>query len=229
MAAEVTGTPVALALGSSATPGAQNITVPADAEGVVIFWAWWKTSPDYGLSSMSSNFSGTFTNGEISGTSNDNALGISYADVTSTGSKTITPVWTEAPNEQGPLFIVAFVKGIAASWVRDVDYDDAGSSSGNASVILDSSTDDLVIGFDFRSAVTAPGNPTGWTSLQTQENIAVISARVRSADSPGASTTTVDSENEIWSGVSGISIIAAAAAAALTPSRIHPMRFLGVR
>lgn len=203
MTATVTGTPVAIALSLTATPGAQNITVPADAEGVVVFWAYWLNATGYGLTSMSSTFSGTFTSVELAGTSIESATGISYAAVTSTGAKTITPVWNNTPSE-GPTFIVAFVKGInTADWVRDTGLD---SRSGETAVsaTVDSATTDLVLSLD-QKYDAIPGLETGWTSLQTQSN-GSEGARLRSADSPGASTTTATIQNPYYSTIAVISI-----------------------
>lgn len=199
---------VILTPGSSATPGAQAITVPADAQGVVVFTRGYPAP----TLSLTSNFAGTFT--IVQDTGNE-ITSVSYAPVTSTGSKTLTPSWTTGPTE-GPLFIVAFIKDIDNSsigaWIRDSDAlanDVTGSAFG---LTVDSTTIDLVLAFDtqYNTGLTVPADESGWTSITTQ-GINSDAGRLRSADSPGASTTTATTQGTSYRGMAIVSIIGAGA------------------
>lgn len=182
MQATVIGSPVLLSPGQVTSPGAQAITVPADAEGVLVFTGLWDTN----LASLTSNFSSAFTL-VLSPTDSFNDGAVSYARVTSTGSKTITPVWSALPGE-GPIFYVVFVKDIpkTGAWIRAADaQNDAGG--GAFTLNIASRTTDLVLGFDIDD-FAPPANQSGWTSLASAL-VSVTSGRLRSLDAPGATTS----------------------------------------
>lgn len=206
--AALTGTPIALALGTSATPGAQAVTVPGDAQAVVVLWAYWGTADGQGILSLGSNFASTFTIAELNGgqiVANAAAVGVAYATVTSTGSKTITPTWDAAPS-YGPVFMLAWIKGInTGDWVRATNNDHR-SGGTTSSAAVSSAATDLVLALDHRAEATSPGTEAGWTSHLIQQDIQGASGRLRTADSPGASTTTATAQNLSWSTISIISI-----------------------
>lgn len=198
---------VALALGTSATPGAQAITVPSDAQIVVVNHHLWIN--DGSALSLSSSFAGTFTILQDSALSESG--GVSYAVVSSIGSQTITPTWSNAPSE-GPIFTVSFFKNVNTSdFVRDTDLQVLDSSGSAATITLTTTADDFVLALDsqYDSGQAIPANPSGWTSLVTS-GINGDGARLRSADSPGASTTTVTGQSTSFSAVTGIAIKPAA-------------------
>jgi hypothetical protein len=198
---------VAIQLGTSASPGAQSITVPSDAEGVLVFT---RNNNNANVVSLTSSFAGTFTrynNSSGEGTS------VSVAAVTSTGSQTITPSWTGTVGE-GPLFVVAFVKDVDTSsvgaWVRDTftEFD-------NASLVgaVDSTADDLVLVFDSQYGFgDPPAAASGWTSRLAVgpgfENNAEL-GRLSTANSPGSSTTSYTSQGNDFDCLAMISLIGA--------------------
>lgn len=205
--AVVIGTPTHIALSTSSTPGAQNITVPSDAKLAVVMWCFHRTGT-HGLSSLTSDFTGTFTNFELgtSGTSSK-AVGVSYADVTSTGSKTITPAWTGtiASGDGGPIFYVIFVKG------HNIGNPTEGTPQfarrtvgGTAAITLTSQTTSLVLALD-NNNTTAPATETGYTSLATVVNNG-IGGNLRRANTPGASTTAADDQGGDYSAIGGVAI-----------------------
>lgn len=202
--ATVTGTPIVLSLGTSATPGAQSITVPPDAQGVLVF------SRNYQgrTLTLSSSFAGSFTSTEDTG---DEITGVHYAAVSSTGAQTLTPEWSGAITD-GPLFVIAFVKGIdnssPSNWIRDTDAQ-ANDVIGSAfSLTVDSTANDVVLAFDSQyssAGANTPANESGWTSLQTTVNNNET-GRLRSADTPGSSTTSATTQGTEYRGLAVVSI-----------------------
>jgi len=193
-----------LVLGTSATPGAQAITVPADAQVVVV------TSRNYSASgvdlSLTSNFTGTFTTTQDSNGGTERTT-VSHAVVSSTGSKTITPVWTNAPAE-GPLFFITFIKNVNTSdYYRASDAIALDSTGSTASRTVASTANDLVLALEshYDAGQAIPGTVSGWTSISTQGNNSE-GGRLSTADSPGASTTTFTGGSTSYDGVSIIAI-----------------------
>jgi hypothetical protein len=215
MAAPVlTGTPVALALGTSATPGAQSITVPSDAQLCVVAWCMWEGGSSGTLTSLASTaVGGGFTRVQTPTTANNANVGVAYGLVTATGSQTVTPTWNAAI-QQGPEFCVVFVKGVdTAAAVLDAQSGASVTLSGSVSLSLTSATDALVLQFDTKDdqtgGATSPGTPSGWTSLSAFGGNQLYS-RLSSADTPGASTTTATTQATLsYSTLSAISIKAA--------------------
>ena len=202
--AAITGTPANLTLSTSATPGAQSITVPSDAEGVLFFWSAYA----FDLSSLTSNFTDTFT---LVKTGNDglaDGVGVAYARVTSTGSKTVTPVWGGAQTN-GPVFWTVFVKNIPASgtWVRGYDTQHSPNDPSSALVgTVSSTTTDVVIAYDEQFQSTVPAAESGWTSLGTV-TVNNYNSRLSKADSPGASTTSFSGNGTAYPVMGLVSII----------------------
>ena len=208
MQAQIIGSPVVLTPGTSATPGAQAITVPADAEGVLVFWSGYLGTTGADLTSLTSDFSGAFTLDSIAANSGTGTsfTGVGYARVSSVGSKTLTPVWS-ATVVEGPLLVAVFVKNIPKSgaWIRDTVADaDAGAT---ASVgVVSSAVSDLVLAFE-QKFDAVPALESGWTSLATVGVTNSEGGRVRSADSPGAATTTATTQGSYYSSVAVASVM----------------------
>jgi hypothetical protein len=212
MPAEVIGTPQTLDVGQTAAPGAQSVTVPADAEYAAFFFGGWYDSGSAVLDSLTSNFAGTWTITQSSGAT---VTGVAVAEVTSTGSRTITPVWATVLS-QGPAVILAFIRNVdSADPVRDTA---ALTDSGVMSLSVDSSASDLVLALESYAGSSAPDNQTGWTSLQTQvlTNGVSIGARLRSADSPGVATTTATTQATFFPRLAMVSFREGAAPSGVT-------------
>lgn len=201
---------VALNASGSLNPGPLAITVPADAQGVLVFTRAFN-NPNL---SITSSFTGAFAVSQDTGTER---TAVARAPVTATGAQTISPTWTVIPSE-GPLFVVAFVKGIDtssfATWVRGVGVraDDAVGSAFGLSVA--SAAADLVLAFDSRYSATQtpPADEAGWTSRFTQ-GFSGNGGRLRSANSPGAATTTANTQGDQYRGLGLVSIMGSAAGA----------------
>lgn len=176
-----------IALGTSATPGAQNLTVPSDAQLVVVHAANYASAGDSTLS-LSSNFAGTFTVYNDGDTFGDSVY-VAYALVSSTGAKTITPTWSNALTG-GPLFFVSYIKDIdTAAYLRDAGVYSTGSSSATASDTLATRANDLLLVLD-KDGASLPGAISGYSSQATQTNNAEY-GRLQTCNAPGASATTI--------------------------------------
>ena len=200
---------VALNLGTSATPGAQTITVPADAQLVVVH-ATSYTSGGLTLS-ISSNFSGSFTT-TTAGDGSDKCH-IAYAVVSSTGTKTITPVWSAAVTD-GPIFVVTFVNNVNTSdFLREAKAYNVNTQGSTTNTTITSTVSDLVLALERQSfTTTAPTVMSGFTSITTS-GINNLGTRLQSCNAPGATTTTLQSSGTDFPGFAAISIKAAAAGA----------------
>lgn len=198
----VIGSPVALTI-TTANPGAIAITVPTGALGVIVQF---RANYDSSNFSLTSSFSGTFTS--VTPTSGFTVRTF-YAAVTSTGSQTITPDFGTYLAE-GPVFFVTFVDSVDTSgtWIRDAECEET------SSITVNSSTTDTVIAMDNWSTGSAaiPPNETGWTSLVTQAQ-GNLGARLRVANSPGASTTTATAQTGAGGAFSGLSVVSVITAA----------------
>lgn len=198
---------VQLTLGSSATPGAQAVTVPSDAQAVVILSGVTSTNtPTNPFLSLTSSFAGTFT--VTNPTNNRNIAAVGYAVVNSTGSQTITPVWNETVQE-GPTFWVLFIKNINPSdFVRSVGVNATGAGTGNATTTINSSGTDLLLAIDTQD-VDIPTTISGYTSLGSAVVLGSLyeeGSRIQQCNSPGTSTTTVTGTGTVYAAVAAISL-----------------------
>lgn len=194
-----------IALGQVASPGAQNVTVPSDAQVVVVHFSRYAASAS--TLSLTSNFAGTFT--IVQDATIDEGGGVAFAVISSTGAKTITPSWSSAPSE-GPLFFVSYIKDVdtAAGFVRSIQNqvrEDTGTTA--ATVDLASRDVDLVLALDktFNASETVPSNPAGWTSLATQGNVDEA-GRLRSLDAPNDGENTITGQTNTYSAILAIAL-----------------------
>lgn len=193
---------VALNLGTSATPGAQTITVPASAQLVIVHASTYASG---GLTlSLSSDFAGTFTT-TTAGDGSDKCH-IAYAVVSSTGTKTITPVWSAAVTD-GPIFVVTFVNNVNTSdFLREAKAYNVNTQGSTTSTTITSSVSDLVLALERQALTTAiPTTMSGFTSITTS-GINNIGTRLQSCDAPGSATTTLQSSGTDFPGFAAISI-----------------------
>jgi hypothetical protein len=189
-----------ITLSTSATPGAQNIVIPPTAQLVVVHFSAFNASSQ-SLSSLTSTGTSAFTIVQDTGTE---ISGVAYAVVTSTGAKTITPVWSGAPGE-GPLFFISYIEGINTSnYFRDAAASGLETSGSSASVTINTSTTDLVIAHN-KSDTSLPATISGFTSQNTQNNNLEF-GRLQTANTPGSSTTTITGTSTNWDGIAAISI-----------------------
>lgn len=182
---------VTVSVGTSATPGAQAVTVPSDATGVVLF-AGQYSGAGASMSGLTSTF-GTFSGGnktEFPSTPVINGVLSWWANVTATGSQTFTPVWTNALL-QGPAICLAFFKDLDSTWVRDTG--SVQSDYSTASDTLTTAVGDIVIRYETQDGGTAPGTASGWTSQSTPSQNSIgarVSTIVAAGTTQGATTVT---------------------------------------
>ena len=199
--ARVTGTPQYFGIGGVANPAGQSINVPADAQACAVWWEGYDSQGDT-LATLSLTGADAFTIRHDVPTSGDVSCGgMAVALVNTTGSQTIDWSWDGTP-EYGPGVHVCFLADIdTANLVRDSDIAVTGDAV-NATVTIDSSVTDCVVGLDSRYSpanTEIPPNATGWTSLST--GIVVNrGSRLRQLDSPGA-TSTINSEDDSYATV----------------------------
>lgn len=190
-----------IALGTSATPGAQSITVPSDAQLVVVQATTYSAG---GLTlSLASSFAGTFTT-TTSGDGSDKCH-IAYALISGTGSQTITPTWSGAVTD-GPVFVVSFVKGInTGDFLREARAYNWNIQGSTGSTSIATGLNDLLLVLDRQATTPAPNAMSGYTSITTQVNNN-IGGRVQTCNAPGTSSTTVTTVGTEFPGLSMISI-----------------------
>jgi hypothetical protein len=188
-------------LGTSGTPGAKSITVPADAQAVVVHFHM--GSGGSNALSISSDFAGAFT---IADSSAQNGCSLGYAVVSSTGAKNLTLSWTQTALE-GPSVYISFIKNISTSdWVREVAVVGNDTNGTSATNVFDTSADDLLLVVNDQDGGTIPTTISGFTSLATTGGAYSLPSRLQSCDSPGATTTTVTGTTTNFDVLSGISI-----------------------
>lgn len=217
-------------LGTSATPSPVSMTVPSGAQYVVVLGCASGNNVDAGaLSSITGNFTGTWTASERNSTPTAVATFAAYAPVTSTGaSKTITVVWDNSHTLAGTGVYVCFVQGVDPTTpvlqVAHAGATGTGSTAGTATV--SSETTGLVLAVDMRLDTSAadvyPANESGYTSLLANKLTSAYGmyTRLRNATSPGPSTTSATTQTTNASALSIVSLKAAPAGPAPSNSAL---------
>lgn len=206
MAATLTGTPIAWTSG--------NITVPSDCTAIYLFWSYFSGSGQGGIGSESIGGVPANSKSVKAGNTYYMSGGVAVWYNPPTGSQSVSITWSPVVDyDIGPTAIFVFVKDGDTTGFRDAEasYGEVGQS-----VTIDSASTDLVIKAASAYDASMPPAGTGWTSRQTQNK--VLETRVSTADSPGAATTTANSEmTGIYTVIVAVSIKAATAAASLLP------------
>ncbi len=201
---------VNLTPGTSASPGAQSVTVPSDATHALLHWSAFMDGVNPGLlTGLTSNF-GTWTRQQFNGAGISpnywNNTGTAWAAVTATGSRTITPTWTTGLYV-APVFMISFWKDVNPTTpVLDQDALSEDDEVNAPSITLTSTADCAVVALDAAPLGSPPSNPAGWTSRLTMTSGDGHSGRLREANSPGASTTTATCVSAFYSTISAISL-----------------------
>jgi len=203
MAVTLTGTPTAVTWAGGTDPTPQNVTIPGDATAVYMLWTYWNATAGSGLSTVTLNSNSPDETFEIVTTSAETATGVAVWYNPSTGSQSLDVTWDASPTE-GATTIVAYVKGGETVGWRDADAAHAQDVTA-VSVTLTTVATDLVLKHDQKFCGSIPSTSTGWTSQQTQSNSSECT-KTSSADSPGASTTVCDSEDEFYSSIVAVAI-----------------------
>ena len=208
----VIGTPTAINVGQAASPGAQAITVPANAQFVVVFYGCY--APSGAALTLTSTFASFTIVEDI--ILNDGTAGIAYGYVTATGAQTLTPSWGTALS-QGPAVIVAFFEGVHPSVPAYATFARAGN--GGFSDTIASLETTPVFSLETAAIAAPPGTPSGWTSLQTQTVASSIdcAARLSRANTPGVPTTALVTQATNFARISAIALSPAPAGISFVP------------
>lgn len=206
---------VTLAPGTSATPGAQSITVPTGATGAIAFWG------DYGAFSGMTGLTCTFgtpnsanrhQTPSIGGT--HNGTGLWAFDVTATGSQTITPVWSNTI-VQGPALTVVFYKDLDANWKDSARFATNHNQYAAASGSVTAETDAEILVFETQDGGTAPSVPSGRTLVQNRSENA-IGGVFYTVNSPAAGSNSISSGNTNFPGIAIASVKGASGGGGVT-------------
>jgi hypothetical protein len=227
MPATLTGTPVAINWASGATPAAQNVTIPSDATGVYMSWAYDGVDANgHGLASATLN-GNTFTRaGELPTAAGFYpATGLAFWYTPATGVRSLQVSWDIAPVE-GPTCIVFFTKDGPSDGWRDLVFDhdiDANAVSATLTTVVG----ELCVKFDqrFDGSENPPTLTSGWTNGATGGN---VDEGCRLSYITATATTQVcASENESYSSIVAVSIPEFTAGSPSTPDQLlnmPPMR-----
>jgi len=197
---------VGLSIGTDPVPGPQNISVPSDAEGILVFWYGYYSAPGDPLTTMTSTAAGVFTSQQLNTDHlSFNVVGFSAARITAVGAQTITPEWASGwSGGAEPTFIVAFVKSIppSGSWLRDFVLQQVGS--GTITEVVSSQVEDLILVLDANDSSfgSPPADIENWTSRLVQ-----AASRLSNVDVVGDPSTTVAGNASSFAGLAAVSII----------------------
>ena len=190
-----------------ATTSGGTVTVPTGAQGVVAFHTHYAATNGSSLATISLGGASSFTIANDIGVvaaTGANSQSVSYATISSTGSQTFSFSLDHAAAE-GPIFCLVFVNGINTSdWIRQTAAQ-AQPGTTNPTGTVNSSTTDMVLGFN-QKFNAIPATVTGWTSQATQAVTNSEAARLNTANSLGATTTTFTATSSDFSSVGVVSI-----------------------
>lgn len=169
----VIGAPQFFSLGETTTPGAQTIVVPEFAEKVAIFF--YETddagTPDSTLSTLVSDFAGTFTIEKKTAVTVAQAVAVATADVVNFGSgRTFTPTFAAVNIVAGAGCWVVFLQDAADLALAVEQAGGTGATAGTASAA--GIANGLAIAVDTRldpATGNYPANQSGWTSRGTNQ------------------------------------------------------------
>ncbi len=188
------------------TTSGGSVTVPSGAQGVIAFVTHYNAGSS--LNTISLGGASSFTIAQnLSSTGTPNfytGQALAHATISSTGSQTFSFSFTGGAPTEGPTIGLVFVDGIDTSdWIRATDADQQTGST-NPSSSVTSNTTDLVIASD-QKYNTIPDSISGWTSQGTVTNNSE-GARISTANSSGASSTTFTATNSDYSTTALVSI-----------------------
>jgi len=173
-----------------------SLTIPADTTAIYFFWAYFYNGDGQGLNVASTTIATVASDEqhETPGSTVETGTGVAAwynGTCHAAGSATFAWAFDQTPSE-GPVMAIVYVKGGNTSTWTDVGSDQGGIELA-VSVQVDSATTSLVIAFNQRYNAT-PDLPSGWTNVMTTAAGAGEYARLSYATTPGATTTSFDSE-----------------------------------
>lgn len=184
-----------------------SATVPVGCNAIVVQWGALPGGPSVNMSTLALGDWTSTLRAQVTGTSAGvSAVGSATFVGGTTGSKTLTPTWSDsiAGVVGGPVFLVTYYTAEnPATFCRDSDA--AAAASGSSTGTVDSVATDEVLAWDYRFGGAAPATESGWTSVATGGTNSGF-GRTRTANSPGASTTTATTQDVSNSGIAVVSL-----------------------
>lgn len=192
-----------------------DVNIPAATTAVYAFWALWGsgglTVSTIQLDNNNADESETLAvSGNVPGT----GVHVWYNPTTGV-NREIDVAWTGNPSE-GPVFWLVYVKdGDTTAW-REALSDGCGYTSCSADFDITTTTTDLVLGMDEKyDDSSAPGNQSGWTSVDEDKN-GNRRGRVRYI-AGGASSINMETQDGQYSSIVAVSIKEESAGAGSAP------------
>ena len=181
----------------SATPST-TITVPTGATHVLFLATWWQNAMS-SISLTDGTLEDSFDFAETGAFAGYSRGAVRLWSVSSIGSKTLSATFAAGPSD-GPCAFVVYLD--EAPTLPDADYaGDSGSDVTQAVTLTGLQVDDLVFAIDTRDdSTTAPGNESGWTSLDTAAHN-LESGRLRYIAAAGSSVTATSQPTVSWAHV----------------------------
>jgi len=193
----------------SAYEGEAELYVPVGCNAVYISWSYWYNYAGLGLESITLAGQPPDQSFELPSTATENATGVCVWYDPPAGSQTLIVTWDVYSGIAGPNVIATYVRGCDTSGWRDASADH-GDFTDPVVTSVDSNSNDLVIKHDTRYDSLPnqfPSTSNGWTSYRTQSRVG-LNTRLSILESPGAESTTCNSENEYVSSVVAWTVIA---------------------
>lgn len=190
---------------SGATPAAQNITVPAACNAVLMLWAYNPSTAGHGLLSATLNGNTPAQTRETeSNTPEFPATGAAIWFNPATGTPIALDVdWDAAPLEGAITGLVLIENALTSGW-RNANSTHTNTGT-QQTISVNTASGDLVIALDQRYDGTAPANEAGYTSVLTLSN-ALEGGRIRSIVATG-STQSASTQDTNFSTIVAVSII----------------------
>lgn len=191
---------------SGATPAAQNITVPAACNAVLMLWAYNPGAVGHGLlaATLNGNAPSQTPRETASNTPDFPATGAAIWFNPTTGTPIALDVDWDASPLEGAITGVVFIENANTGGWRDADSTHTNNTT-QQTITLDTASGDLVIVLDQRYDGTAPANEAGYTSVLTLSN-ALEGGRIRSIVATGA-TQSASTQDTSYSTIVAVSII----------------------
>lgn len=203
--------PVYIDLPTASMPGPQSVTVPVDAQAVLVFWFHFinLVSPGGSMKSLGASFANFTGNVDQKPSIGEppyfSGVGCAWGKVTATGVQTITPEWTTYCTN-GPHLALVFLKDINPDdFFVDSDSNVPGGSSVFASVTIASNSNCTVLGFEGKDGASEPPAQSGASTLLSGSGRGQ-GYRLSQVTSVGPASTDFTGTSTQYSGVAAISV-----------------------
>lgn len=214
---------------ASAGNGSTTVTVPADCNLIVAFWAHWDGNSGTTLSSLTLNGVGFTIHNQLAegAVTNENGVGVATIVSPATGSQTFAWTWSAgtARTEGGGIILVYVTGANTSDPVRSTDVNST-IAGNDCSVTFTTVSTDLVLamaeryypGFSDPSVLDGTVFINDWILNANYYDASQVTA--------GASSTTINMTNENYSCMAAIALKEASAATKARPFRRSPLLFM---